>query len=280
VITPYRGEYGGPRPRALDGVTLPPDRMPAWRGTRPLKQWRYVGVYGPHVMLCVGSVRIGPARQEFWAVWDRVERRLHQRTRLRTGTVDLTPGRVLVHDRDVRIALDLDEQPGIETVCPSRAAYAWTRKQGGIAATGTISLSDREHRIASHAVIDDTAGYHARHTRWQWSAGVGVTTDGRPVAWNLVAGVNDPEVSSERTVWIGGEPSEPPPSDFAADLSRVDGLRFHQESVRERHENYGLLRSRYRQPFGTFTGHLPAAAGEAAELAKGYGVMEFHDAFW
>jgi hypothetical protein len=280
VIAPFRGEYGGPRPGALDGIALPPGPMPGRRGTRPLKQWRYVGVYGPDLMVCVGSVRVGPFRQEFWAVWDRENTRLHERTRRGTGAVELTEGRVHVQDGDVRIELELDEEAGIETVCPSGSSYAWTRKQGGIAATGTVTLDGAERRVASRAVIDDTAGYHSRHTRWHWSAGVGVATDGRPVAWNLVEGVNDPETSSERTVWVDGVPAEPPSSDFADDLSRVDGLRFHQESVRERTENYGLLRSRYRQPFGTFTGRLPAAEGNGPELAEGYGVMEFHNAFW
>jgi hypothetical protein len=280
VIAPYRGEYGGPRPPELDGLALPPAPMPGRRGSRPLKQWRYVGVYGPDLMLCVGTVRIGPFRQEFWAIWDREAGLLHERTRRRHGAVDLTEGRVAVADGDVAIALDLDEEAGIETVCPSGSAYAWTRKQGGVAAVGTVTVAGKERRIESRAVIDDTAGYHSRHTRWHWSAGVGVATDGRPVAWNLVEGVNDPDASSERTVWVAGVPAEPPPSDFADDLSRVDGLDFQQESVRERDENYGLLRSRYRQPFGTFSGRLPTPDGAGPELAEGYGVMEFHDAFW
>ena len=280
MIAPFRGEYGAPRPDALRGVALPPGPMPARRGSRPLKRWRYVGVYGPDLMICVGSVRIGPFRQEFWAVWDRGAGRLHERTRRGNRTVGLPEGRVRVRDGEVRIELELAEGPGVETVCPSGASYAWTRKQGGIGATGTVDVGAGARYIDSRAVVDDTAGYHARHTCWHWSAGVGVATDGRPVAWNLVEGVNDPATSSERTVWVDGVAEEPPPSDFAADLGRVDGLVFHQESVRERNENYGLLRSRYRQPFGTFAGRLPAADGAGAELAEGYGVMERHDAFW
>lgn len=280
MIAPYRGRYGAPRPSGLDSLALPPSPMPGRRGSRPLKQWRYVGVYGPDLMLCVGAVRIGPFRQEFWAIWDRDAAHLHERTRRRQGGVDLTAGRVMVQDGDVAIALDLDEEAGIETVCPSGSAYAWTRKQGGVAAVGTVVVAGRQRRIDSHAVIDDTAGYHSRHTRWHWSAGVGVATDGRPVAWNLVEGVNDPVSSSERTVWVAGVPTEPPPSDFADDLSSVDELCFQPESVRERNENYGLLRSRYRQPFGTFSGRLPTPDGAGPELAQGYGVMEFHDAFW
>lgn len=280
VIAPYRGEYGAARPAGLDGLWLPPREMPWRRGGRPLKQWRYVGVYGPDLMLCVGSVRLGPFRQEFWAVWDRAAGVLHERTRRRHAAVSLPERAVRVRDGDVRIDLELDEVPGVETVCPSGTSYGWTRKQGGIAATGTVRVGGVERRVDARAVVDDTAGYHARHVRWHWSAGVGTTTDGREVAWNLVEGINDPATSSERSVWVDGVVEEPGPNDFAADLSRVDGLRFHQESVRERRENFGLARSRYRQPFGTFTGRVPTAAGDGPELATAHGVMELHDAFW
>ena len=54
----YRGRFGVILPAAFDRVPLPPVRMPSRRGTRPLKRWRYVGVYGPELMLCVGSARV------------------------------------------------------------------------------------------------------------------------------------------------------------------------------------------------------------------------------
>src|SRR5215218_9805511 len=47
---------------------LPPERMPHWRAGRPLKRWRYVGVYTPELMLCVGDARIGPVPQRWWAI--------------------------------------------------------------------------------------------------------------------------------------------------------------------------------------------------------------------
>ncbi len=37
-----------------------------------------------------------------------------------------------------------------------------------------------------------------------------------------------------------------------------------------------LMRSDYRQPFGTFRGMLPGGVA----LAEGYGVMETHDVRW
>lgn len=89
-------------------------------------------------------------------------------------------------------------------------------------------------------------------------------------------GVNDPPRDSERTVWIDGEPVEPGPSAFAHGLTGVDGMRFSAEALRERDENLGLVRSRYRQPFGTFSGELLPGV----ELAEGYGVIEEHDVYW
>ncbi len=170
----------------------------------------------------------------------------------------------------------LEEIPGIETVCTSGSAYAWTRKQGGIRARGTVSIQGEPRRIDAAGVIDDTAAYYERHTAWRWCAGAGRSKDGRAVAWNLVSGVNDPARGSERTIWVDGEPTEPPPCAFASDLSAVDGLMFSPEATRERRENLLLVRSSYRQPFGTFAGELPGGI----ELADGYGVMEQHDARW
>jgi hypothetical protein len=275
-MLPYRGTFGAPRPAALAPLALPPASMPARQGLRPLKAWRYVGVFGPELMLCVGAVRIGPARQGFWAVWDRDAGRLHERTVFGAGGMTLAYGRVRVEDREVRIDLALEERAGIESICPSGSAYGWTRKQGGIRAHGTIAIAGAARAIDARAVIDDTAAYYARHTSWRWSAGVGDTRDGRRVAWNLVSGVNDPPTSSERTVWVDGEPTEAGPSAFAADLSGVDGLRFTAEATRERDENLLLVRSSYRQPFGTFAGALPGGIA----LAAGYGVMEEHDVWW
>src|SRR5579875_3275667 len=70
---PYRGTFGHPRPAALRGLSLPPAPMPSHLGSRPLKAWRYLGLFGAELMVCLAAVRVGPARQAFWAVWDRRE---------------------------------------------------------------------------------------------------------------------------------------------------------------------------------------------------------------
>jgi hypothetical protein len=255
--------------------------MPARQGLRALKAWRYVGIFGPELMLCLGAVRVGPARQAFWALWDRQTSLLYERTVRGRGTVRLEPGRARVADGRVELDIELAETDGIETICPSGESYAWTRKQGGIRARGAVAIDGRLRPVDAHAVIDDSAGYHQRSVQWRWSAGAGDARDGRSLAWNLVSGINDPPRDSERTIWIDGEASEVGPTSFADDLSGVDfaeggELRFTAEAERVRRENMGLVRSSYRQPFGTFTGRLPGGI----VLARGFGVMEEHDVRW
>ncbi|HEY2142101.1 MAG TPA: DUF2804 family protein [Solirubrobacteraceae bacterium] len=306
--------------------------MQPFRDGRPLKRWRYVGVFEEQLMACAALVQVGPARQAFWAVLTRGDGRIRERTRLlwRRGAVELaagarraratehpeperahigltrTPraraskeserqrastadwdeayrsGRVRVRDRGVELDLALEEDEGVQALCAHGRGQVWTRKQAGVPARGTISLDGGPARtIEALAIVDDTAGYHARHTEWRWAAGVGVTPDGTPLAFNLVAGVNDPPTGSERAVWIAGEPREAPPVEFSEDLASiacVDGseLRFAAEAERHRRESLVIVSSDYRAPFGVFSGTLPGGV----ELAHGLGVAEHHRAKW
>lgn len=279
---------------------VPPAHMPLRRGTRPLKRWRYVAIFCDELMACAASVRVGPAHQTFWAVLLRDgsgPAGLWERTRLlpRRGAVELSPGRLVVDDTSskspteqgargggVRLDFALAEDPGITATCPHGSGYVWTRKQAGIAAHGTISIGDGAPRaIEARAVVDDTAGYHARVTEWRWAAGVGVDPSGTPLAFNLVEGVNDPPRGSERAVWVAGTPHEVAPVSFATDLCSIrcqDGseLRFAAQAQRSRRENLLVVRSEYRAPFGTFEGTLPGGL----QLARGLGVVEHHRARW
>jgi hypothetical protein len=261
-----------------------------WNGMRPLKRWRYVGIFGEQLMACAARVQIGPAHQTFWALAVGGESGLRERTRMRPrrDEVELAEGapgragRLAIRDRGVLLELELTEQEGIQARCPHGHSEVWTRKQAGVPARGTLSLKGGPPtRIEALAVIDDTAGFHARLTEWRWSAGVGVGADGAALAWNLVSGINDPPQGSERAVWHEGVPSEPAPVAFAEDLTSITGaggerLDFHAEAERSRRDNLVILSSDYRAPFGTFSGVLPGGL----ELRSGRGVMEHHRARW
>lgn len=265
-------------------------RLPLQRGGRPLKRWRYVALFNDRLAVCAALVQIGPARQSFWALHPRGGGGPRERTRFlpRAGELLLEPGgagapaRLQIRDRGVELEVTLAEQPGIEATCPHGAQLVWTRKQAGVSARGTLALDGEPPRpVEALAVIDDTAGYHARVTEWRWSAGVGVGVDGSELAWNLVSGVNDPPAGSERAVWVAGEPREVPEVSFSEDLSRIacaDGseLRFRRESERSRRDNLLLFSSDYSAPFGSFSGTLPGGIA----LARGQGVVEHHRARW
>jgi uncharacterized protein DUF2804 len=260
LVSAWRGPGPG-RP----SLPLPPDRMPAWRGGRPLKRWTWVGAFGPELMLCVALARIGPATAAWWAVWDGTE--LVERSLRRAGGLVVTPSRVEVPGV---MALTVGDGAPVEVVSPHGRQYIWTRKRGGVPVRGVVRGRDVELR----GLVDESAGYHARRTAWLWSAGVGVAASGSAVAWNLVDGVHDAPVSSERTLWVDGEPRELPPLAFDG-LAGVGGLRFTARATRARRESLLVMRSDYEQPFGTFAGSL----GEV-ELREGCGVMERHDVAW
>lgn len=297
----------GPGAREL-GLPLPPPgvapgvagaaRLPLMRAGRPLKRWRYVAAFGPELMVCAGDARIGPLRQRWWAVAEPGAALLE---RTSPGSAGMTLDALSTRDPDggetsravvcsirdgaVRVHVHIDSEADgaepVEVVSPSAGGWVWTRKQAGLPARVDIELQGRSLHLELEAVIDDTAGYHDRRTEWRWSTGVGRAVSGERVAWNLVSGVHDAPSASERTVWVNGLPTEVGEARFADDLSRVetaDGgkLDLSPWSAREHRLNALLVRSAYRQPFGTFSGDLPGGL----RLAEGYGVMEHHDVRW
>ena len=208
------------------------------------KSWRWIGAFGPDMMLCVAHARVGVIRRSWWAVWDGAQ--LHEGTR-------------------APFSLTLEAGEPIEVT----TGPAFTRKTP-LRVRGTVLGK----AIDLPGLLDDSEGRHARRTAWMWSAGAGRTDDGRSVVWNLVDGLHD-GTPSERTVWLDGVPHEVGHQPFDG-LHGVGDLRFTASATRAKRENYLVIASDYEQPFGTFTGRLPT--GE--ELAEGYGVMERHEALW
>ncbi len=263
---------------------VPPAPMSLQRGGRPRKTWRYVGAYGADLMVCAATVRIGPFGQSFLAVWDRERGELVDAFSLRAATVDVSLGFVRARTRRVTLDLRTDEADSssdpVEVVSPHGEHYIWTRKLP-VRVRGTVSLDGVPRAFDAAGLIDDSAGYHARATDWEWSAGVGVDDAGRSIVWNLVHGVHDGVAASERTVWVDGRAHEVGPVEFLDGLAGcafAEGgeLRCAAEAERARDDNLLVISSRYRQPFGTFTGALPGTGA----LMEGYGVMEEHRARW
>ena len=299
--------WRGPGPGRPE-VPLPPGKVPIRRSGSWRKRWRYLAAFADELMLCAARVQVGPVGQTFWAVWDRERREMHERTKLLPpvvargevwtqrggeddeGLIDWAPegGGTLVRieaaakgdEPQVRAFLRAGEGPWAEAVCPTgeEDLYVWTRKRP-VSVECDVRIGERRIRAEARGIEDESCGYHPAHTVWDWSAGVGESSDGRAVAWNLVSGVNDPDERSERAIWVDGSASEPGPATFEGlEAIALDGARleFSAEAERSREEKRAFVSYSYRQPFGIFTGSLPGDV----ELARGFGVMEHHDAHW
>jgi Protein of unknown function (DUF2804) len=225
------------------------------------KEWTWVGAFGPELMLCAASARIGPARRAWWAVWD--GERLHEQSFRRSRPVEVTPARVRVAG-----VLDLVVEPGVPWAL--RTGEMWTRKRPARVHGEVLGRT-----VGLPGLVDESAGRHPHSMAWSWSAGAGELADGRAVTWNLVEGLHDGVEESERAVWLDGVPWHVPPQRFHG-LGGVGELRFSAVATRARRENLLLLASDYEQPFGTFAGSLPLAG----ELRRGWGVMERHRVRW
>lgn len=158
-----------------------------------------------------------------------------------------------------------------------------TFKAMGLPASGFCEISGRRHAIAGHGLLDWTVGRPARETEWRWAAGVGRAGE-TLMAWNFRTGFDDP-AQRENVVWISGIPRqvglatiEPPREDAAPAVWTVSqgGLKLNFEEHGQRQEslNLGLIASRYRQPWGRFSGTFEGAP------VDGYGVAEDHWARW
>src|SRR5215210_381194 len=144
----------GPGVRDL-ALRLPPKGMAPLHAGRPLKRWRYLGVYRPDVMLCVGHARVAAVPQRWWAV------------ALPDGTlvegsrgVELSAGRARV--RGV-LDLTLDAPPGVEVVSPHGRSYIWTSKHAPVRVRGRVSAGGHTFDLdGDDGFVDESAGYHAR----------------------------------------------------------------------------------------------------------------------
>ena len=305
---PWRGPNG-----ARPDLPLPPEKLPLRRGGRFRKRWRYVGAFSEELLVCAARIHVGPLAQNFWAVCDRESGEMWEKTRMLLpgargdvwtehsggeevvaelgdmGVLDYAPdeGSLVRIDsdvrgpEDVRAFLHCGSGKWAEAICPTdEGQYVWTRKRADVPIECDVRVGDRRWRVEARGMEDESAGYHPRHTVWSWSSGVGRTTDGHSVGWNLVTGINDPPQSSERAIWVDREPSEPGPVKFdGLEAIEFDGgsrLQFTREFERSKQENRLLVKYTYRQPFGSFAGTLPGDL----ELERGLGVMEFHDAVW
>lgn len=205
---------------------------------------------------------------------------------------------------DVDFTLEPTVAPALTAVTPVSAhggLVTSTTKTAAMNAWGTVTVHGEVPDSAPRTIsldggtggMDYTNGFLPRHTHWRWAYSTGRLSDGRLFGLNLVSdfsGIGDN--SCENAVWLDGAlvPLDPrvrvqyDPDDLHQPwtVRALDGsvdLRFEPLAVHDEGLNLGVLRSKFIQPTGHYTGHV-TVEGERIEIDRMPGVIENQDVIW
>jgi hypothetical protein len=310
---PAYGAYSGPLP----SVTLGPLGLRDRVARR--KRWVYVAIATDEAWFSLAIVRSGYAATAFAFAYDlRGNRMMLDRTVLGPSAVarvsdDLhAPGEIArfamgkttlsvtrrgstldvhVRMRDLEIDAVVDEASGP----PAITAIAQlgdklvnaTEKRALLSLTGRARSGNREIVLdGGVAGYDYTHGLLPRHTKWRWAFALGKAKSGEPFGFNVAQGFVG---EAECAAFLGDQvvPIAEPRFEFdvAAPLGpwRLAGdgidLAFRPGGVHAQNTNLLVVKSRFVQPVGVFTGTV-RVAGRDVEVQSLPGVVEDQDVLW
>lgn len=163
-----------------------------------------------------------------------------------------------------------------------------TQKEARLAASGAVRALGRTFTLDGGAGgVDHTAGLLARETAWRWAFAPGAA--GAP-GFNLCEGFGLAPDDPGENVAFAERPYRLPPVAFEVGGERAPwrvrsaggevDLSFQPAGAHREARDLGLLRTRFVQVAGTFSGTLPGAGGGAVVVAGLPGVVEDHWARW
>lgn len=192
--------------------------------------------------------------------------------------------------RGGRLVARTEVRPDTPAVCATATpGGGWNTTQKVAGEVARIEVATPAARVATTGGTwrDWTLGAQDRDTTWRWAAGAGRSVDGRRVGFNVSTGMNAAG-QGEDVVWWDGVPHRlgvehlDPIGALAGDwriLGRHWALHLAVAGVREADDDLFLVRSRYVQPVGTFTGTLPDPEGIPTPVTL-VGVTEEHETRW
>lgn len=298
-------------PDGLWAGALDRDPRPGRRGRT--RRWSYTAAGSADVAVGAAIVDLGFASTAFaWSLvdgqlltWDAhglpgvaarlgVHAATPARFRVRGGRVAIGPDGGL--DLDVPVAggrlrarVDIDpDQPAIAVTATPAGGWNATQKVAGERARVRVTTPTAQVAVTGGAWRDWTLGAQDRTTTWRWAAAAGHAADGRRVGCNVSTGMNGGG-AGEDVVWWDGVPHPLVVDELGPAGAHLSGdwrlagpgwaLTQAVAGVRSADENLLVVRSRYVQPVGTFTGTVPAPDGTPVEVTM-VGVTEDHVARW
>ncbi len=187
------------------------------------------------------------------------------------------------------VALTTDPVPAIGAIATIEGGLASATQKHLATARGEIVVAGVRRSIADAlAGVDYTSGLLARRTEWKWAFALGCDRDGRRVALNLVQGFMG---DAECALWVGDrmipvgeglidlDPQDPMrPWTVRTTCGTVD-LRFEPGAMHAQHRDMLLVKSRFLQPAGRFTGSLRMDGVDLGAVDL-LGVAEDQDVTW
>ncbi len=197
---------------------------------------------------------------------------------------------------DLDLTFDIAAQPALTVISELQTeptSVSTTGKNAALPVTGsvTVRLGGFVHRFSIRGVggFDYTSGHLPRHTHWRWAFFSGQLPDGRPIGMSLTSGFSGLDgACRENSLWLDGALHALDPDatiDYDADdpakpwrVATADGeveLAFQPIGVHRESLNLGVIRSRFLQPVGEFTGTVGPVVVENMP-----GVVENQDTLW
>lgn len=141
-----------------------------------------------------------------------------------------------------------------------------TQKANLLPSTGKLRAGGRIFDLAGgFGGLDYSNGLLGRTTAWRWAFGLGRTAAGIPLGFNLSDGLSV-EPGQENVMWVGKALHKVGPARFTFDAKHPDGawqvrtedghidLRFAGKGMHAEARNLAVVRSRFAQVAGSFTG--------------------------
>lgn len=312
------GRYGA-------AIRHPDLRGPGRMGKYRLKEWHYTSLLTERLFVAFGLVQLGYVCNAFWYAVElpvggrplkmrqgEALRPLGRGLQFAPSSVDGTTryqadgnrievawdGRgwhctLDVALQDTRLKADFQFQPAEALALlyqlPS-GNPAYTHKEAGLPATGTLRLGEEELPATGLATLDWTRSVAQRRTTWKWASMATLLPDGRRLGLNLSTEVYG---DAENALWLDGEVVPlgavrfELPSDPARERWRIQSvaddeveLFFTPLCVRSQHVDLGLIISDFTQPFGRFEGTLRPHGLAPLALHEACGVVESHLSVW
>ncbi|MBM4358140.1 MAG: DUF2804 domain-containing protein [Deltaproteobacteria bacterium] len=180
--------------------------------------------------------------------------------------------------------------------------WLYTHKCYGLEAEGSVEVGDLGDAFplgGGLAGLDYNRGYRPRETYWNWAAAAGRASCGARVGFNLTTSsrpgaeaASGAQDSGDCALWLGADRVKLARVRFEYDRASLmsewrivddEGLvdlRFAPAGERAEDVNFGLVISRFHQPYGVFRGTLRDRTGRSFTLDDVYGVVEQHFARW